>query len=312
MQRDEFVRWFCGKRDCVRSSGVTNWYNLRRIARMADRETIPKKHNWLTGAVLKKIEELERVPRKNLLAAAVSYLRAAKAPPRKIDGFVKSMNEAANEVDKFYRGQEKTPRQSKNWVTMREVKRFFKETKRQANDIKLWQQKEWSAADRQLAQKVLMLAFHGGTEPPPRLELATLRYSTNPTEDTGNLLFRKKTVWYAAIRHGKTTRKRGELELKFTPTTARLLNQFIKKVDSGDSIFLTLNGTAHTTRSYGKRLMSYFQKRFKKKVGAGLLRTIYLSTAYKNVPALKEIEKNAKGMMHAPMTALKRYTKLSD
>ena len=83
---------------------------------------------------------------------------------------------AANEVHEQYVSQEKTPRQNQNWITMKQIKRFFAELKAVAEDHDVWTKERWTMKDRQMAQDVMVLAFHGGSEAPLRLELATLRW----------------------------------------------------------------------------------------------------------------------------------------
>ena len=131
MDKEKFIEWFCPARDCVRSTGITNFYNIRRILRMGDPKAmkIPKNHTWLTKKIDDQIAELDRVPRKNLFAALVGYLRALKAPDKKIDKYSKLMNSASKQVDEFYESQTKTDRQNKNWIEMADIKRFFKEIK---------------------------------------------------------------------------------------------------------------------------------------------------------------------------------------
>ena len=87
------------------------------------------------------------------------------------------------------------------------------------------------------------------------------------------------------------------------------LNKYKKFLVPGEPIFQDRKGAALTRNAYGKRLRTLFLKRYGKKVGASLLRNIYLSDQYKNMPSLNKIDANANNMMHSITTALKYVKK---
>lgn len=312
MNRAEFVDFFCEKRKCTRSTGTTSYYNIKRIRKMQKlSELIPRTNKWVTDSTIAVIKTLPDTPQKNLFATLVAYLKATGASNAKIDKFSDVMTDASEKVSLEYQKQELSATQQKKYIPMAKVRRFFAEVKRQAADIDLWNQKTWSTADRQLAQKVLMLALHGNTEPPPRLEFARLRYVSEPGQLPGNVLYRTKKAWRARITVGKTASVAKPFDIKFSKATARLLNKYAKKIQYGDFVFTSKNNEPLSPNTYGKKLQGYYRARFNKPVGAGMLRVIYLSEKHKDIPRLRELQNTADKMMHSVRTALGTYTKKS-
>ena len=100
------------------------------------------------------------------------------------------------------------------------------------------------------------------------------------------------------------------MDIKFTAPVARVLNKMKKFLTLGRPVFQNKSGGPLTRSAYSKRLRALFAERFPgKKVGAGLLRTIFLSDMYKGMPSLKISEGVAKQMMHSKDTALGKYVK---
>ena len=100
------------------------------------------------------------------------------------------------------------------------------------------------------------------------------------------------------------------MDIKLSAPVARVLNKMKRFLTLGRPVFQNKKGGPLTRSAYSKRLRALFAERFpNKKVGAGLLRTIYLTDMYKGLPALKIMDQVSKTMMHSTGTALSKYVK---
>jgi len=303
MQLKEYKKFFCGKRKCAPSSARTNFYNIKRIRKLNHLDgDIPTRSRWVTSAVVSRIKKakLKTVAQRNLYTALVSYLKATGNKGKVVEQTTKLMNSSAKKMDDFYKSQERTPRQVENWIDIGDLQKFVKEKKREAVARRVFSQKEWSYNQRKLAQETLILTFHGSGAP-PRLEFATLYYVSTPTfpDAKRNYLFQKKSKWFALIRDSKVSRSKGDVKIQFEPQVARLLNQFKKFLRNNEPVFKNKAGRVLGKISYAKMLRSLMKERFGKKIGATLIRNIYLSSKYQNLPSIKDQEKEANDMMHS-------------
>lgn len=314
MNKLTFRNWFCSKRDCAQSSGVTTFYNLRKLRTLANLpENIPVSTKWVTSKKFSELDKLKDVTKKNYSASLVAYLKAAKAPQKLIDRASKKMMVYSAKIKKMYDSQKKSEKQKTNWVNMQQIQDFWKEKTKEVSAKKLYSKADWTPGQRRLVEQSLMLALHGGSgHPPPRLEFSGLWYTKDGEfPDNKNYLYQKtKGTWRARIKKSKVSSKKGVMDIKMSAPVARILNKMKKKLTLGRPVFQNKSGGPLTRSAYSKRLHALFAERFPgKRVGAGLLRTIYLSDMYKGLPALKIMEQTAKTMMHSTATAMGKYIK---
>lgn len=240
--------------------------------------------------------------------AIVAYLKALKAPQRKIDEATDFMNKYAKELDQIYRNQEKTPKMATNWVNAKSIRNFLKEKTSQMQAKNIFNKEKWTSADKKLAMEYLILVLHSHN--PPRLEFAELIYTTNPQKDeVHNWLYQKKNGWYALINKHKTSRMKGPNLIKFGNAVSRVLNKYKRRFKQGKPVFLDKYNKMISRNSYGKRITKIMSDRFGKKVSASMLRTIFLTDLYSGIKPLREMEETAKNMGHNLKTALGKYVK---
>ena len=309
MDRDAFAKWYCQKRDCAKSSGITSFYSLKRIRKALGYDlTIPKGHSWIDKRVYTYIKGLEKlVTRKNLSVAVVAFLKALQAPKKKIEEAVDFMNKYAKEVDQIYKNQEKTSKMEANWISAKAIRNFLKEKTSEMQIKNIFTKEKWTKSDKKLAMDYLILVLHSNN--PPRLEFAELKYTTNPQKDkVHNWLYQKKG-WFALINKHKTSSKTGPNLIKFGNAVSRVLNKYKRRFKEGRPIFFDKHGKMISRNSYGKRITKIMSNRFGKQVTASMLRTIFLSDLYSGLIPLKEMEDRAKNMGHTVNTALSKYVK---
>ena len=311
MDREEFVKWICGVRKCAASSGTTNYYNLRRIRKVGDYKepgVIPKNPRWVSETLYKKLNELTSIAKKNLSGTLVAYLKASKAPEDKIKRAKKFMKDSVETIDQIYKSQVKSKKQKANWLTHKKVVSFLKETNQKVQDRELFSKTKWSPSERRMTEDLLILAIHSNN--PPRLEFSQLVYTKNKTKPNDkNWLFQERSAWFVVINKGKVISKKGAQKIKLGPVVARILNKFKKYLKPERAVFTTLKGVPITQNAYGKRLRGLFKRRFGKSVSANILRAVFLTTKYGNMPSLKNMEETSHAMMHDTKTALSKYVK---
>lgn len=311
MDRDQFAEWYCKKRDCAKSSGVTSYYSLKKIRKaLSLDEKIPKGYSWINKRVytyLKNVEKL--VTRKNLSIAIVAYLKALKAPKKKVQEATDFMNKYAKELDQIYRNQTKTKKQESEWVNAKSIRNFLKEKTAEVQAKNIFDKETLTKSDKKLVMEYLILVLHSHN--PPRLEFAELVFTNNPKKDgaTNWLYYRKKKGWFALVQTYKTSRKKGPNVIKFGNAVSRVLNKLRRRFTEGKPVFTDKHGKMMSRNNYGKHITKIMSDRFGKKVSASMLRTIFLTDLYSGLKPLKEMEKTASDMGHSLATALSRYVK---
>jgi hypothetical protein len=80
---------------------------------------------------------------------------------------------------------------------------------------------------------------------------------------------------------------------------------YIKHLSDGDFLLSKRNGSPFVQNDIGKVLSEFFGK----KIGTSMLRHIYLSNLYKDIPALSQMQKTATEMGHSTSMALEYIKK---
>lgn len=219
----------------------------------------------------------------------------------------KILNRTAKIQEEFYLEGALTEKQKRNWIPHEDVVKFCEELENTVRVLKVYKKKEITTQERELLQKFIMIAFHGGFCPPPRCEFADLRYFSKKNDAMdwkGNSVFFCPRG-FININRGKV--KTGILEIP--KKMCRILKKYCKFLKDGDYLFVNKEGQVLSTNAYGKRLKKFYLDRYQKTVGASLLRVIYLTKKYRDIPCLKELKSNSKLMMHDFNTGMLYYKK---
>lgn len=320
MDKTEFTEKICQKREkCSESSALTHFLTISRVFRIAhdkDRkykiEKIPKTSTWITSSLIKKIKKLELVPQRNLITSIVVYLDLTGAKKKLQKEFSERMYEIVKEIRKNAKPYERSQKQKQNWITKSEIDDFWEERHSIAN--KLLRKKNLSEKEKQEVQKSLIVALHFGKGlPPGRLDWATATWSkTENGQNEDTLVFQKKNRWYVSV-FGKTKRTFGKSVLPIhKPLSVLLKRWFTKTGVIGNRVFFTTQSKPFTHSTYGNYLKRIFQRKFSKNIGASLLRSMYVSNKYKNLPTLlAEFQRTARQMLHSPGESQKTYLKIT-
>lgn len=278
---------------------------------------IPRSTGFITNSLLENIDDLSITTRRNLYASLVSFVKSLGKRGKMLDNIIEKMNTASAESQTQYRTQTKTKKQSVNWVDLPTIQKLFTDLHSHAVKRGLWKKgaENLTFLQRQELQTIVLLGFYGAIEPPPRLELRSVKYvrrKDGQAETKRNIVYRNKgTEYFMKISDTKTTKTYGQFKRKLTPQMSRLLNKYIRALSLkfGDNLFTNNNGGEYSQKAFSRRLQRIFQRHLNKKIGASLLRSIFMSWVHRNTPKISELDELAYKMGHSVQTGLEKYTK---
>ena len=213
------------------------------------------------------------------------------------DEYQKDMIVLCKEQEDIYKTQTKTDKQKENWKTQEEIKDVY--------DNLLSQVKLMFASKKLLNTSVVMqfflVAFLSGVLFPPRrsLDYCLLKIrNINPETDN---YYSKGSFHFNKF---KTSAKFGEQSLKLPPELNTLVKKWIKLNDNDYLLFSKNNKPLSSPQ-----ITRILNLSFGGKVSTDLLRSMFLSNLYKDVPKLEEMQQTADAMGHSISTGLTDYVK---
>lgn len=283
------------------SDGSINLY-LRNLKKLNNNEEF-NSLNFLskTNDIIEKIKDLKDNTKRQYLISIVSCLKALGNKPALYKKYYKLMIDINDKI-KEKPTEEKTEAQNKNWMSWDEVMKIYNDVK---DNLKLNKTKITEKQYNELLNYVLLSLY---VLIPPRRNLdwqKMLILFNGITDDKYNYLDVKNKQFIFNVF--KTAKKDGKLILDIPDDLMLVINLYLKYhplnkrsmkkepinipflVDYKGNPFLKVND-----------ITRMLNKIFHKKVGASMLRHIYLTGKYGNV--LKEQEEDAKAMSHNLMT----------
>jgi len=283
------------------SDGSINLY-LRNLKKLNNNEEF-NSLNFLskTNDIIEKIKDLKDNTKRQYLISIVSCLKALGNKPALYKKYYKLMIDINDKI-KEKPTEEKTEAQNKNWMSWDEVMKIYNDVK---DNLKLNKTKITEKQYNELLNYVLLSLY---VLIPPRRNLdwqKMLILFNGITDDKYNYLDVKNKQFIFNVF--KTAKKDGKLILDIPDDLMLVINLYLKYhplnkrnmkkepvnipflVDYKGNPFLKVND-----------ITRMLNKIFHKKVGASMLRHIYLTGKYGNV--LKEQEQDAKAMSHNLMT----------
>lgn len=291
------------------SDGSINLY-LRNLKKLNNNEEF-NSINFLskTDNIIEKIKDLKDNTKRQYLISIVSCLKALGNKPALYKKYYKLMININDKI-KEKPTEEKTETQNKNWINWDEVMKIYNDMK---DNLKLNKTKITEKQYNELLNYVLLSLY---VLIPPRRNLdwqkmLILFPNGNVNDDNYNYLDVKNKQFIFNVF--KTAKKDGKLILDIPDDLMQVINLYLK--------YHPLNSNKRNINSKNSKqpvnipfLVDYkgnpflkvnditrmLNKIFHKKVGASMLRHIYLSGKYGDV--LKEQEEDAKAMSHNLMT----------
>jgi len=193
---------------------------------------------------------------------------------------------------------EKSQTQKENWLSWDEVKAVFDKLKAKAEDAA--KKPRLSNADRKVIENYMILALY--VLQPPRRNDWYYTVIGKGSDDKKNYVDISDGKYY--FNNFKTAKSTGKEEINIPDEIMPVLKWYIKHMNLNDGDYLLFPDDDVRTNS--NRMTKSLNSILGKKVGASMLRHIYLSNKYGKV--LNEQEADAEFMAHSVGTA-KTYIK---
>lgn len=204
----------------------------------------------------------------------------------------KQMNDDSKETDRIVSTQTKTDKQKENWEEFESIKELQKTYETEALKILNSKTKSLQEHEQELLNKYMMLTLSSGVYfPPRRSEMIYIQIKNPDTEKDNYIDMKTDEIVYNKYKTAKTY---GAQRVKFPAPFKSILKKYLAKT-SGQTYLLERNGRPYAANQVTRELNSIFGK----KISTSMLRHIYLSSLYKDIPALNRMKKTAEEMGHS-------------
>lgn len=238
--------------------------------------------------IMSMLEDKSPTTRKTYLAAIV-VLNGKEHVNEFIE---KQMNDDSKETDRILSTQTKSTKQKDNWEEFESIKTLQNTYEIEALKILNSKTKHLQDHEQELLNKYMMLTLSSGVYfPPRRSEMIYIQVKNPDTEKDNYIDMKTDELVYNKYKTAKTY---GSQRVKFPAPFKSILKKYLAKT-SGQTYLLEQNGRPYTANQITRELNSIFGK----KISTSMLRHIYLSSIYKDIPALNRMKKTAEEMGHS-------------
>jgi hypothetical protein len=265
--------------------------------------------------VLEKLETLKLTTQKNYLSAVIVALSAFDD---KYEDDLKTYRKRLEELNEKYNSElkknEKTEKQGKNWVSMKELRKVMNGYKNDLKERGAFGKDELTRRELDLMQRwVVSSLYLTDDNPPIRLDYGNMRIISEKDFDKlkeddldkNYLVVKNRANKYFHFGDYKTEKTYSKKEIKVGKKLNSVLNIWLKHNKNGALLYDT-KGNPMSANTLGKYIKKTFEKTGKE-VSVNMLRHIFISEKF---PPEKEQEKEdvADKMMHSKDTQNK-YSK---
>lgn len=206
--------------------------------------------------------------------------------------------------------QEKSATQQENWIEYPEIIKKVDGELAKCMPLLTSHAGHLDSMEMQKLTGLVILCLTTGKYIPPRrnMDLNLLKYKNyDDKKDNYVQIDPHKQIYNLVFNKYKTDKTYQGQVIEIPIALRPILIDFIrhKSEDDGDFLLTKRNGSPFQNNDLGKVLEGFF----KKKVGTSMLRHIYLSEKYKNIPALNEMKETAREMGHSVGQALEYIKK---
>ncbi len=258
--------------------------------------------NWFhkQDLILQHLENYEAKKRKTILASLIVLCGDKNC--KKYSALMDKDMEFSKKQDLE---QKKTPKQEENWIDYDKIKEIYDNMFNSVKKLFIGRNKKiLTADDKQSVQNALLLGLCPGIlGVEPRRALDYTEMVLREPSESDNFI-KGNTFIFSKY---KTAKFKGVKEIPIPKETMKLINAY-KKILPEDQkyMFVDKNGNKLDPVKLGQRLNSIFCGR---KISVSMLRHIYLTQKYKDIPALKDIIETADNMGHSLLQALEYVKK---
>jgi len=253
--------------------------------------------------ILEALKDLPPRTRKTRLAALVVFIDKHANSEHAVETFRKQMLEDISVVDKENDEQQMTERQKEGLMSMKDIKSRYNLLKKEVTPLL-----KLETLDKRQFQRVqLYVLLSCLLLIPPRRSLDWTEFKLRNTTDADNYMKIQDRKAYLVFNVYKTARKYGQQLVVVPPTLRTLLTKW-KKLNPHDYLLMNVSQQNKITSATITQLLHEF---FERPLSTSMLRHIFLTEEYKDMPAIKEIKQRAHDMGHDMRTALTNYVKKS-
>lgn len=253
-------------------------------------------------AILEHLKDVAPKVRKTRLAALVVFISKAEENETAVKAMRELMMDDKKEADEESKEQKLTDRQKEGWMDWAEVQEKYNALKKDVSS--LWKKPSLDKREFQKLQTFVLLSLI--TLIPPRRSLDWTAFKMREVnEEKDNHLSYEKRKPIIIFNSYKTRKQNGVQKEAVPPTLHTILKQW-HAINPHAHLLMNFGQTAPMNQTQLTQLLHTF---FGKPVSTSLLRHIYLTSKYKDIPALKEMERTAEAMGHSVSQALEYIKK---
>ena len=240
--------------------------------------------NKESNQILKCLEEKNGQTKKTNLSAL--FILTGKQEYQSV------MNSVMKTVNDNYKNQKMNEKQKENWISIDEIKEKYNVLSADAN-LMLNKKK---ILNENVMMEFLLMSFLSGVIMPPRrsLDYSEIKIRSFDTK-TDN--YYKANKFY--FNKYKTVKTYGLQVLEVPKELNNILKKWIK-TNTNDYMIYSSNGHKISC----PQITRILNKVFEKKISTSMLRHIYFTNIYKDVPRLSKMENLADEMGHSVNTAM--------
>lgn len=246
--------------------------------------------------VIPVLKDDQKNVRKTKLAVLVS-LFSDKPNLKHMDTVKELMLKDANEYNSNLRNQEKTEKQKNNWMEWEDIKKIYEDLYKR--NFPLLKKKALKKSEWMDVLNLTLLSLYV-LQAPRRSQDYTLMKIRNYDPEQDNF-YNKKNFTFQKY---KTSKKYGEQTVKVSPRLNTILKLWYK-LNPHDYLLATYGGKPLSV----SRVALLLNRIFEKNISTSMIRHVYLSSLYKDVPALKQMDQTATEMGHSTNEAMETYVK---
>lgn len=294
ISKDELKKMFKEKRESLSESSLNTYGALIRtlVKRLGDIDV----NN--TDLIIKYLNNPEGRVSLNAKKTIMSGLFILTGKQAYKDAMMNNIKEY-NDISKT---QTKTQKEEENWLDFSEIKKKYDQNKK-----KYWEmlkQEKLSKSEKADIQKFLIFIVSSGVLFPPRRSQDWAEMKWEKDKSNSNYIEKGKFVF----QQYKTDKTYHKQTIEIPREAVKFLKAWKRHQDS-EYIFTGDKGQKLSSNTLGQKLNSFFDN---KHISTSMLRKIYLTEKYRDVPKLLELQETAREMGHSVKTAMTNYVKKED
>jgi hypothetical protein len=247
--------------------------------------------------ILEKVKDMSPNIRKTRLSACVVFCEKAHGADEALKAFRETMNEDRKEFNKEQDEQKMSERQKEGMIPYAEVLEKYHTL--ESAVLPLLKKEKWEKKDFTQYQLYVLLSCMLLIEPRRSLDWTEFKLR-NIKDGEGNYLKLVKRKPFLVFNCYKTAGKYGQQMIECPPKLHKIIKGWMER---NPHEWLLMN-TRQDNKISPTQLTNILYAFFEKPISTSMLRHIYLSDKYKDLPALSEMKERASAMGQSLETAL--------